>query len=140
MALLTKPSITFVVLYEHNQAMCTADSLHSTQHDGLSPLSQAHCWFGFVPPPSSSYAHYNLGSLLHVKGQVDEALRHYKVVLRSDFNDADRGVVAYAHCNTGLVLEAKDRRGEAIRHYRYCKANGVGCMLASVLVVPQTSI
>ena len=68
--------------------------------------------------PTNVFAHYNLGSLLHQKGQIDEAMRHYKVVLRSEFADNEREAVAFAHCNMGLAFEAKGRTGEAIRHFR----------------------
>jgi hypothetical protein len=57
-------------------------------------------------------AHTNLGNALHDKGEVDEAIQHYRQAIRLDPKFAG------AHNNLGAALKAQGRVGEAIQHYR----------------------
>ncbi len=62
--------------------------------------------------PSSKAAHNNLGIVLGGRGQLDEAISHYRLVLQTDPDDSD------AHFNLGVTLSAQGKLDEAIRHYR----------------------
>jgi tetratricopeptide (TPR) repeat protein len=57
-------------------------------------------------------AHYNLGTALYAKGQVDEAMQHYRRAIALDPK------YAAAHNNLGLALKAKGQLDEAIAAFR----------------------
>jgi tetratricopeptide (TPR) repeat protein len=63
--------------------------------------------------PNSIAAHNNLGIILGSRGQLDEAIGHYRLVLQTDPDDSD------AHFNLGLTLSAQGKLDEAIGHYRH---------------------
>jgi tetratricopeptide (TPR) repeat protein len=56
-------------------------------------------------------AHNNLGNVLKDKGQVEEAMTHYRLAIQLDPKDAK------AHTNLGLALADKGQVEEAIQHY-----------------------
>ena len=58
------------------------------------------------------YVHNNIGVALEKQGQIEEAIQHYMIVLKSDPN------YAHAHNNLGNALSALGRDREAIGHYR----------------------
>jgi tetratricopeptide (TPR) repeat protein len=62
--------------------------------------------------PDAWIAHNNLGNLLHVRGEMDEAADHYlqALQLKPDFTDA--------HHNLALVLQLQGRPREAIKRFR----------------------
>ena len=60
----------------------------------------------------NSLAHYNLGVALAGRGQVDEAIAHYRKALEIKPNFAE------AHDNLGLALAGRGQVDEAIAHYR----------------------
>ncbi len=62
--------------------------------------------------PDSAAAHNNLGIILGSRGELDEAIRHYRLVLKTDPDDDN------AHFNLGVTLSAEGKLDEAIRHYR----------------------
>jgi Flp pilus assembly protein TadD len=57
-------------------------------------------------------AHYNLGNALHARGEMEEAIKHYRTAIQLDPKDAS------AHCGLGVALKAKGKVEEAIKHYR----------------------
>jgi len=56
-------------------------------------------------------AHNNLGAVLHRQGRTEEAIPHYKAVLKMKPYHAD------AHNNLGSALAKQGKTGEAIQHY-----------------------
>jgi len=62
--------------------------------------------------PNSAQAHFNFASALEFRGELDEAVRHYRKALQlspSHFN---------AHNNLGNALSKQRKLSEAIRHYQ----------------------
>jgi tetratricopeptide (TPR) repeat protein len=57
-------------------------------------------------------AHYNLGTFLSQKGQMDEAIRHLQETIRL------KPAYAPAHCNLGVALGENGQTDEAIRQFR----------------------
>ncbi len=57
-------------------------------------------------------AHYNLGVALAGRGQVDEAIAHYRKALEIEPNSAA------THSNLGMALAGRGQVDEAITHYR----------------------
>ena len=62
--------------------------------------------------PACWLAHDNLGAVLDARGQVDEAITHYREAIRL------RSDCPSAHNNLGIALAGKGRMDEAIRHYQ----------------------
>ncbi|MCX5788205.1 MAG: tetratricopeptide repeat protein [Elusimicrobia bacterium] len=62
--------------------------------------------------PGSCIAHYNLGVELGKRGEVAEAVKHYKETVRI------RPIYAPAHNNLGAALFADGRNAEAVAEYR----------------------
>jgi tetratricopeptide (TPR) repeat protein len=62
--------------------------------------------------PDHADAHVNLGRLLHEKGDLAEAERHYLTAVKADPHSGQ------APYNLGVVLEDLGRQGEAIRAYQ----------------------
>ena len=62
--------------------------------------------------PTSWMANNNLGNILAVRGQADDAIRHYQEALRV-YPDYDK-----AHNNLGTVLMGQGRREEAVLHFQ----------------------
>jgi len=62
--------------------------------------------------PSAWMAHYNLGNLLSARGDMDDAIRHYRrsAQIKADF--------AEAHYNLGIALRSTGRLAEAVEQYR----------------------
>ena len=63
--------------------------------------------------PRNPRAHYALGFVLADRGQVDEAIAHYRQALEFDDNK-----YLEAHNNLGLALAGRGQVDEAIAHYR----------------------
>jgi len=75
--------------------------------------SEASIWQTVVQArPHNSRAHDNLGVALHLKGELGEAIRHFRQALRIAPNDPR------AHLNLGNALGAQGKTGEAIEHFR----------------------
>ena len=62
--------------------------------------------------PNNHLAHFNLGSALLRKGQIDQAIRQFQAVIRLRPDDA------WAHHNLGIALGRKGQIDEAIRQYQ----------------------
>jgi hypothetical protein len=82
--------------------------------------AQARYWRGPVPlferalelNPRDATNHYYLGTLFGHRGQIDEAIGHYRVALRINPRYAE------AHGKLGLALHLQGKLDEAIVHYR----------------------
>jgi tetratricopeptide (TPR) repeat protein len=61
--------------------------------------------------PAHAAAHNNLGILLAMRGETDEAARQFEDVLRLDPNDAT------AHFNLGALLAKQGKFDDAIPHF-----------------------
>jgi serine/threonine-protein kinase len=57
-------------------------------------------------------AHNGLGSALHAKGQLDEAIREYRAAIKLDPK------LAMTHNNLGIALKARGQLEEAVREFR----------------------
>jgi Flp pilus assembly protein TadD len=62
--------------------------------------------------PDSALAHNNLGETLLRKGQLDEAIGHFREATRLAPDDP------VAQCNLGIALDGRGRPAEAISHLR----------------------
>ena len=62
--------------------------------------------------PATPIAQNNLGALLHRRGDVQAAIDHYQLALRSDAKHRK------AHLNLGSALEDQGRLEDAIGHYQ----------------------
>ncbi|MCZ6563772.1 MAG: tetratricopeptide repeat protein [Deltaproteobacteria bacterium] len=62
--------------------------------------------------PESKKAHYNLGNALLKRGELGEAIKHYREVLRIYPASAD------VHNNLGNAMFNRGELGKAIKHYR----------------------
>ncbi|RJP33840.1 MAG: tetratricopeptide repeat protein [Phycisphaerales bacterium] len=62
--------------------------------------------------PDAWMAHNNLGSLLHARGDIEEAVEHYQTTLRLRPDDVE------AHYNLGRARAAQGRHEQAILHFR----------------------
>ena len=62
--------------------------------------------------PQNSIAHNNLGAVLYKRGELEEAMAHYRQALRIRPNNED------AHFNLGVVLAGYGELEEAMEHYR----------------------
>jgi Flp pilus assembly protein TadD len=62
--------------------------------------------------PDSSLAHNNLGEVLLRKGQLDQAIGHFREAIRLAPKDP------VAQCNLGIALDGQGRLDEAISHLR----------------------
>ena len=62
-------------------------------------------------------AHHLLGQTLIDKGRLDEAIMHYREILKAEPNDID------AHTRLGVALAAKGELKKAISHYKKALEN-----------------
>jgi len=62
--------------------------------------------------PQDALAHYNLGSLLHNQGKLDETEQEYRAAIKADPKNSA------AHNNLGLLLKNKGKQKEAEQEYR----------------------
>jgi len=62
--------------------------------------------------PSCALAHNNLGVSLDRQGRLEDAIKHFREILRLDPDDYE------AHANLGVSLAGQGKVDEAIRHYR----------------------
>ncbi len=87
---------------------------------GITSARQAQFWHdperlwrhALAVTQDSSSAHYNLALVLDKRGELEEAIEHYRRALQ--INPAD----AYAHNNLGNALASGGELEEAIEHYR----------------------
>ena len=65
------------------------------------------------PASSGPTAHFNIGAILHLRGQHDEAISHFQEAIRLNPNGS-----ADAHLELGQAFRDKGRFGEAVAEYR----------------------
>ncbi len=65
-----------------------------------------------VKSPNNARVHNNLGKALATRGQIDEAMAHYRTALEINPDYPD------AHSNLGAALARRGQTAEAMAHYR----------------------
>jgi protein O-mannosyl-transferase len=64
--------------------------------------------------PTFSTAHYDLGIVLHRRGELEPALRQYQLALKYELDERE---AAQTHNNLGVLLNQLGRRDEAIAEF-----------------------
>ena len=81
---------------------------------GRPDLAEAHLERALRLMPTLSAAHYDLGTLLHRRGELDRALREYQIALR---HPSDEREAAQTLNNLGVLLNQLGRRDEAVAEF-----------------------
>ncbi|MGH7773013.1 MAG: tetratricopeptide repeat protein [Candidatus Binatia bacterium] len=87
---------------------------------GVLTWKQAQVWhdserlwkYAVTVSPESSTVHYNLAFLLHKRGELQEAMEHYRQALQIN------PIASDAHNNLGNVLAQRGELEKAMEHYR----------------------
>ena len=68
--------------------------------------------------PNASMAHINLGNILDQRGDLSEAIPHFRAVIEADPPEPDLTIVARAYYNLGNTLGRQGKIDEAIEAYQ----------------------
>jgi tetratricopeptide (TPR) repeat protein len=81
---------------------------------GRPDLAEAHLERAIRLMPSLSSAHYDLGTLLHRRGELERALQEYQIALK---HPVDEREAAQTLNNLGVLLNQLGRRDEAVAEF-----------------------
>lgn len=114
--------------YWHNSYTLFSHALDVTRDNGIAEdnlgqalytegqpgLAMQHFAAAVRLMPQLSTAHYNLGTMMHLQGRSDEAMREYKLAL--DYA-SDPLVLAQTHNNLGALLLENGHAAAALAHF-----------------------
>jgi tetratricopeptide (TPR) repeat protein len=81
---------------------------------GRPDLAEKHLERAIQIMPTLSAAHYDLGTLLHRRGELERALREYQIALK---HPSDEREAAQTLNNLGVLLNQLGRRDEAVAEF-----------------------
>jgi protein O-mannosyl-transferase len=81
---------------------------------GRSDLAESHLERAIQLMPWDTTAHYNLGTLLHRRNELDQALREYQLTLRYG---PDKREAAQTHNNLGVLFNQLGKRDQAAAEF-----------------------